>query len=107
MLDLTVVDMLQSDHFVISFDLLVRKPVRAKKKIISRNIRAIDMHGFRTDVHNLIGSATQSDSTNPLGVYNTCLCQLLHRHVPLITRAVTDSTSAPWVTLEIKQAKVQ
>ena len=107
MLDLTVVDMLLSDHFVISFDLLLRKPVREKRKIISRNIRAIDMHGFRTDVHNLLGSATQSDSTDPLGVYNTCLRQLLDRHAPLVTRTVTDRTSAPWMTLEIKQAKVQ
>ena len=85
-LDLTVVDMLLSDHFVISFDLLLRKPVREKRKIISRNIRAIDMHDFRTDVHNLLGSATQSDSTDPLGVYNTCLRQLLDRHAPLVTR---------------------
>ena len=42
-----------------------------------------DMHEFRTDIHNLLGSATQSDSTNPLGVDNTCLRQLLDRHVPL------------------------
>ena len=100
--DLTVVDMLLSDHFVISFDLLLRKPVREKRKIISRNIRAIDMHDFRTDVHNLLGSATQSDSTDPLGVYNTCLHHLVDHHAPLVTR-----TSAPWMTLEIKQAKVQ
>ena len=76
-LDLTVVDMLLSDHFVIPFDLLLRKPVREKRKKISRNIRAIDMHGFRTDVHNLLGSATQSKSADPIGVYNTCLRQLL------------------------------
>ena len=106
-LDLTVVDMLLSDHFVISFDLLLRKPVREKRKTISRNIGAIDMHGFRTDVHNLVGSATQSDSTDPLGVYNTCLRQLLDRHAPFVIRTVTDRTSAPWMTLEIKQAKVQ
>ena len=106
-LDLTAVDMLLSDHFVIFYDLLLRKPVREKRKIISRNIRAIDMHDFRTDVHNLLGSATQSDSTDPLGVYNTCLRQLLDRHAPLVTRIVTDRTSAPWMTLEIKQAKVQ
>ena len=31
-LDLTVVDMLLSDHFVISIDLLLRKPVREKKE---------------------------------------------------------------------------
>ena len=65
------------------------------------------MHDFRTDVHNLLGSATQSDSTDPLGVYNTCLRQLLDRHAPLVTCTVTDRTSAPWMTLEIKQAKVQ
>ena len=106
-LDLTVVDMLLSDHFVISFNLLLRKPVREKRKIISRNIRAIDMHDFRTDVHNLLGSATQSDSTDPLGVYNTCLRRLLDRHAPLVTRTVTDRTFAPWMTLEIKQDKVQ
>ena len=107
MLDLTVIDMLLSDHFVISFDLLFRKSVREKRKIISRNISAIDMHDFRTDVHNLLGSATQSDSTDPLGVYNTCLRQLLDRHAPLVTRTVMEHTSAPWMTLEIKQAKVQ
>ena len=106
-LNLTVVDMLLSDHFVISFDLLLRKSVREKKKIISRNIRAIGMYVFRTDVHNLLGSATQSNSTDPLGVYNTCLRQLLDRHAPLVTRTVTDRMSAPWMTLEIKQVKVQ
>ena len=84
-LDLTVIDMLMSDHFVISFDLLLRNPVREKRTIISRNIRAIDMHDFRTDVDNLLGSATQSNSTDPLGVYNTCLRQLLDRHAPCNT----------------------
>ena len=61
-LDLTVVDMLLSDHFVISFDLLLRRPVREKRKII----RAIDMYDFRPDVLNLLGSATQSNSTRCL-----------------------------------------
>ena len=65
------------------------------------------MHDFKTDVHNLLGSATQSNSTDPLSVYNTCLRQLLDHHAPLVTRTVTDRTSAPWLTLEIKQAKVQ
>ena len=65
------------------------------------------MHDFRTGVHNLLRSATQSDSADPLGVYNTCLRQLLDRHAPLVTCTVTDRTSAPWMTLEIKQAKVQ
>ena len=57
-------------------------------------------------VHNLLGSATQSNSTDPLGVYNTCLRQLIDRHAPLVTRTVTDRTLDPGMTLEIKQAKV-
>ena len=106
-LGLTVVDMSLSDNFVVSFGLLLRKPVREKKKIISRNIRAIDMHDFRTDVHNLLGTTTLSNSTDPLGVNNTCLRQLFDRHAPLDTHTVTDCTSTPWLSLEIKQAKVQ
>ena len=39
------------------------------------------MYGSLTDVHYLPGSAT--DSIDPLGVYNTCLCQLFDRHAPL------------------------
>ena len=65
------------------------------------------MHDSTTDVHNLHGSATQSNSTDPLGVYNTCLRQLLARHASLVTRTVTDRTSSPWMTFEIKQALVQ
>ena len=65
------------------------------------------MHVFRTDFLNLLGSATQSNSTDPLGVYNTCLRQLLDRHAPLVACTVIDCTSTPWMTLEIKQAKVQ
>ena len=55
---------------------------------------AIYRHVFRKDVHNLLRSAIQSSSTDPLSVYNTCLGQLLDRHAPLFT-------------LKIKQAKVQ
>ena len=65
------------------------------------------MHVFRTVVHNLFGSATESHSTDPLGVYNTCLRQLFDSHAPLVTRTVTDRTSASWMTLGIRQPKVQ
>ena len=88
-LDLTVVDMLLSDHFAISFDLLLRKPVREKRKIISRNIGAIDMHDFRTDVHNLLGSATQSDSADPLGVFFTHVYASCLTAMPLLLHVLS------------------
>ena len=106
-LNLTVADMLLLDHFVISFDLLLRKPGRVTEKVTSRNIRSIDMHVFRTDLRNVLESTTQSDLADPLSVYNTCLLQVLDHHAPLVTRTVTDRTSAPWMTLEVKQAKVE
>ena len=108
MLDLTVVDMLLSDHFVISLDLLLRKTgQREKEDNLTKTSELLICMILGRMFINLLGSATQSDSTDPLGVYNTCLRQLLDRHAPLVTRTVTDRTSAPWMTLEIKQAKVQ
>ena len=106
-LDLTVADMLLSDHFVISFDLLLRNPGRVTKKVTSRNIRSVDMYAFRTDLRKVLECATQSESADPLSVYNTCLRQALDHHAPLVTRTVTDRTSASWMTLEVKQAKVE
>ena len=75
-LDLTVADMLLSDHFVISFDLLLRKSGRVTKKVTSRNIRSVDMYAFRTYLRNVLECATQSESADPFSVYSTCL-----RHV--------------------------
>ena len=104
--DMAVADMLQSDHFVISFDLLLRKPGRVTKKVMSHDIRSVDMHVFRTDLCNILESITQSDSPYPLSVYNTCLHQVLDHHAPLATCTETDHTSAPWMTLEVNQTKV-
>ena len=99
--------MLLSGHFVVSFDLSLRKPIGEKTKMISGRIRAINMHVLRTDVYNLLGPATQSNSVDPLSVFSTCLRQLLDCHATLVTHTVTDHTPAPWMTLEIKQASVQ
>ena len=91
--------MLLSDHFVISFDLSLRKPVRENKNYI----RAINMHVFKIVVHYLLGSATLSNSVDPLYVYKTCLRKLLDHDAILVTHTVTDHTSTPWMTLKIKQ----
>ena len=69
-LDLTAANMLLSDHFVISFNLLLRKPGRVTKKVTSRNIKSVDLC-------NVLESATQSESADPLSVYNTCLRQTI------------------------------
>ena len=97
--------MLLPDHFVISFNLSLRKPVREKRKQ-SQEISVVTMHVFWTDVPNLLGSATQSNSTDP-SVFIARLHQLLDRHARLVSHTVTDGMPAPWMTLEIKQAREQ
>ena len=62
---------------------------------------------FKTDHCNILESTTQSDSAVALSVYNTCLHQVLDHHAPLVTRTVTYRTSAPWMTLKVKQAKFE
>ena len=72
-LDLTVADMLLSDHFVISFDLLLRKPGRVTKKVTSRNIRSVDMYAFRTDLPNFLSMPLNLNQLTPL-VCKTHVC---------------------------------
>ena len=74
---------------------------------MSRNIRSVDIHVFWTDVHNVLESATHSDSADPLSFCTMCLHQLLDHHAPLVTRTMADSTFALWMTLDVKQAKVE
>ena len=95
------------NHFVISFDMSLRKPGRVTKKVTSRNIRSVDMYALRTDLRNVLESATQSEWAGPLSVCNTCLHLALDHYAPLVSRTLTDRTYAPWMTLEVKQAKVE
>ena len=85
-LNLTVADMLLSDYFVISFDLLLRKPGRVTKKVTSRNIRSIDMHVFRTDLRNVLESTTQSDLADP-SVFITHVCARCWTTMPVLLLA--------------------
>lgn len=106
-LDLSVVDKLLSDHFVVSFQLCLRKPGRETRNVTSRNIKAINLFDFKTDICTLFESTAQSGSADPLDVYNTSLHKLLDQHAPLVTRTLTNRTSAPWMTLEVKAAKIK
>ena len=57
---------------------------RVTSNVMSRNIRSVDVHVFRTDLRDVLESTTQSDSADPLCVYNTCLRQLLDHHALLL-----------------------
>ena len=100
--DLNVHDRCLSDHFLISFNLPLSKPRQLRKSVISRNLRAIDIATFRSDVAAML---SRSSATDLYTRYITCLRGLLDSHAPLTSRSVTDRPSAPWMSYEIKRAK--
>ena len=70
--------------------------------MISRNLRAIDIATFRSDVAAMLSRPSATDLYTR---YITCLRGLLDSHAPLTSRSVIDRPSAPWMSYEIKKAK--
>ncbi|KAL8562709.1 hypothetical protein ACOMHN_011280 [Nucella lapillus] len=103
-IDLTVVDKQISDQFLISFSLRLCKPRRRTREVTSRKLKDIDLDVFKADVTTSL-SIIFTDAGDQAAQLNTCLGELLDLHAPLTTRRVTDRTSAPWITLDIKAAK--
>ncbi|KAL8599762.1 hypothetical protein ACOMHN_042526 [Nucella lapillus] len=103
-IDLTVVDKQISDHFLISFSLRLCKPRRRTREVTSRKLKDIDLDVFKADVTTSL-SIISPDAGDQAAQLNTCLGELLDLHAPLTTHRVTDRTSAPWMTLDIKAAK--
>ncbi|KAL8561508.1 hypothetical protein ACOMHN_011190 [Nucella lapillus] len=103
-IDLTFVDKQISDHFLISFSLRLCKPRRRTREVTSRKLKDIDLDVFKADVTTSL-FIISPDAGDQAAQLNTCLGELLDLHAPLTTRRVTDRTSAPWMTLDIKAAK--
>ena len=97
-----VVDTLLSDHFVMSFSFNLRKPPRATRDVSSRDIRRMNLNAFNADV-----GALQLDSSDLLHSYSSGLREVLDKHAPLRPRRITGRPSAPWLTVQIKEAKQQ
>ena len=57
---------------------------------------------FNSDV-----GALQLDSSDLLHSYNSGLREVLDKHAPLRHRRITDRSSAPWLTVQVKEAKQQ
>ena len=99
--DIEGVDKLLSGPFVMSFSFNLRKPARATRNVSSLD-RRINLNAFKADV-----GALQLDSSDLLHSYNSGLREVLDKHAPLRHRRITDRPSAPWLTVQIKEAKQQ
>lgn len=99
--NLSVTDISLSDHFLITFNIDIKKTPE-KRKITSRK-KPTDFSKLENDLEQTIPNIMSSpDLTN---AYNTTLRELLDKHAPVVTRTVTDRPSAPWLTEEIKKLK--
>ncbi|CAB4036308.1 Hypothetical predicted protein, partial [Paramuricea clavata] len=101
-----IFDPLISDHSVVHLQLLIRKPKFVKKHLLLRNLRAVNIHKFKTDVLNsfLLKNVTTMDLVSLVNEYD-CLHTILDNHAPIKSREITLRPKAPWYTNEINDKK--
>ena len=101
-----IFDPLISDHSVVHLQLLIRKPKFVKKNLLLRNLRAVNIHKFKTDVLNsfLLKNFTTMDLVSLVNEYD-CLHTILDNHAPIKSREITLRPKAPWYTNEIDDKK--
>ena len=98
-----------SDHFPVVCNVSASKPRPRKRLVTSRNLRALPLEEFRTDIRTGLAAAGDSCAAgNPevlVDQYNDVLQQALDRYAPSVTRFVRDRPSAPWLSEEIREAR--
>ena len=98
-----------SDHKAVVCTLAVTKPSPCRRLVTSRNIKAICLSDFQSDVRAWVEAAGQQYSELDLAILvdgcNEGLRRVLDRHAPSVTRCVRDHPSAPWMTEEIREAR--
>ena len=106
------VDEQNSDHNNILFELKIKKRDAEVKKVVSRNMRNINMTTFKLDIRNRFNELSNIDSNNRtindlqnLTDAYMSTSKILDKHAPEIERTVTIRKPTPWVTADIKNAK--
>ena len=98
-----------SDHKAVVCTLAVTKPSPSRRLVTSRNIKAICLSDFQSDVRAWVEAASHQcsdlDLASLVDVYTDGLRRVLDRHAPSVTRRVRDRPSAPWMTEEIREAR--
>ena len=92
-----------SDHKAVICTLAVTKPSPHRHLVTSRNIKAICLSNFQSNVRTWVEAASQQCSDFDLEGLG--LRQVLDRHALSITRRMRDRPSAPWMTEEVREAQ--
>ena len=103
---ISVAEQLVFDHYLVSATLKLVKLGKSKKIVSSRNMRCLNIEDFKASVASVL-TGLNCDKCDLAKQYSTQLANLLDKHAPLVQRLITDRSSAPWMSLEIKQAKTE
>jgi len=103
--DVQVNDYLRSDHSATLCSLKIAKPAKQKRRVVRRNVKAVDADGFGAEAARLLSDKPPCTDQNTH--YDTTLRSMLDRHAPATTKLIVDRPSAPWLTAEIHTAKKQ
>ena len=99
---------LESDHYVVEFEISKERP--AKQSIVSttRKYRTIDMDSFKTDLINEFSNLEINATSNVNTVYDKfeeIILKVINSHAPPITRVRTTRPLSPWYNDEIRDAR--
>ena len=105
-IDISVKDILLSDHYAVEFSLDTAKPPLPTKEITYRSMKAIDIEAFSYDIEHSELLELDTDDVDELAdMYNTVLTETLDKHAPLKKKVVTIHPKAPWYNGDIDLAR--
>ena len=97
-----------SDHSWILCSLLIARPKSVPKVIKFRQIKAIEIEAFKSDIQkSSIGQPSAQSLDSLVSDYSSVLTALLDKHAPEKEKKVLVRSTAPWYTSEVKSAKRQ
>ena len=104
-ISVSVTDLCISDHFVVTFQLPIYFTHSAKKSVLCRNLKKINIERLNTDITNELETTRPKDGTLTAEALNGVLAKNLDRHAPLKKIEVTDRQPAPWLSDAVLEAK--
>ena len=104
--NISIVDLLISDHSAIFFDINVKCPQEETKLIYYRRLNQIDGNNFKDDIMSQAFSITEQTCINKAtDKYNCVLTSLLDLHAPVCSKKLRIKPNAPWFNVEIQSLK--
>lgn len=95
-----------SDHYAFHWFTNAKRPVRPRKTVSLRNLKAIDMDQFASDLLFLpLLTEEMDDISCLLDWYNDGLTDVLNKHAPLQKRVFTIRPDNPWNNQDISSAR--